>query len=715
MDIDFSNKFVHDITKYKRDIDVVKHYIDLASSYLSIEKKKPIEECREFIIKNLKPEGLFPFKDKKITYLHRGENGDRVKKEGGLYRYILDTIKNNEMLAPTFTTYTNPKIKQSLISLYTDGNIAKRGVAKKKEFKYKAAKNYVQSDIKKVAQKGFKLANNGLSGAYNSASTPLYNKSAHSTLTSICRSTSGYGNANNEKFLSGNRHYYSKDVILNNIVTIVSNTDYYQLEMLMSKYNIHYPTHIEVMNCITYSTHFYISDRAIINSINDFVVKLTPLQCAAFCYTGDLFHLMKHNDQLVRDIFNKLSSKVNGIHKDPQSTLKTAPESYINLAHQICRKETAGIGKDNSKIADTPAVHTLALTVENIALVINEYSDIIKILWTPEILPASVAHLPKSIRRSALTSDTDSTIFTVQDWVEWHRGSLYYNDESYATFGVAVFLAASTITHILAKMSANIGVIEKNISRLRMKSEFMFDVFVPTQLGKHYYASISCREGFIYDELEEEIKGVQLKSANVPKIITDAAKQMMKDIMHDALYKQEISLFDYFKRVADIEREIEASIRRGELIYLRGGGVKEADAYSAKEPEDSPFQNYLLWKEVFAPKYGDVTPPPYNTKKLAVTTINRNKMNLWVETIKDQAFKNRLIKYLEKNEKTHIGIFNFPSQALNSRGVPVEILDIIDYEKIQLDICKIFYIILETLGHYSVGKKINRLLSKNGF
>ena len=52
MDIDFSNKFVHDITKYKRDIDVVKHYIDLASSYLSIEKKKPIEECREFIIKN---------------------------------------------------------------------------------------------------------------------------------------------------------------------------------------------------------------------------------------------------------------------------------------------------------------------------------------------------------------------------------------------------------------------------------------------------------------------------------------------------------------------------------------------------------------------------------------------------------------------------------------------------------------------------------------
>ena len=49
-----------------------------------------------------------------------------------------------------------------------------------------------------------------------------------------------------------------------------------------------------------------------------------------------------------------------------------------------------------------------------------------------------------------------------------------------------------------------------------MKNEYKFDVFVPTQVAKHYYASIGCQEGNLYKAQEPEIKGVHLKSSNAP-------------------------------------------------------------------------------------------------------------------------------------------------------------------------------------------------------
>jgi hypothetical protein len=61
-----------------------------------------------------------------------------------------------------------------------------------------------------------------MSGAMSSPSTPLHNKTGHSTLTSGCRNTTSFSNANNEKILTGNRHYYNVNIILNNLVFITS-------------------------------------------------------------------------------------------------------------------------------------------------------------------------------------------------------------------------------------------------------------------------------------------------------------------------------------------------------------------------------------------------------------------------------------------------------------------------------------------------------------
>lgn len=710
----YSDHFALPATQYQRDVDVLKHYVQDVTKYLQVQTGKSEQECRNFVTSNLKAGGQFAFKDPKVVYLDRVENGDREKKETTLSRYIRESLQTRELIAPTFTTYLHPDVEKSLLSVYIEENIAKRGKAKKMMFAAKAAGDRVLSDVKKIEQTGRKLANNAISGAHVSASTPLYNKTAHSTLTSTCRSTSGYGNANNEKFLSGNRHYFNHHIVTNNIVAIVNATDFTALESIVRKYDLHYPTVDEVMQCITYSSSMYWWEQKYVDGIRVLIEKLNPLERAAFVYTGDAYHLMKLNPEMMRTFLTRLSDKIEGVHPDPMKTCKKAPDSYISLAHQICFRETAGIGVDHSKIEGTPKIHTLALTLDNIAHTVLDYSDLIKVLWMPKTLPASVAHFPESIRRSAVTSDTDSTIFTVQDWIFWYTGKLSFDDRSKGVYAAVVFLAASTITHVLATMSANMGIIPDHMFKIAMKSEFTFDVFVNTSIGKHYFAAISCQEGNVFEKFEYEIKGVGLKSANSPRKIIKTANEMMKGIIHDVVEKGSISLYKYLAIVADSEREIEASIRAGNLEYLRSGSVKDAASYT-QSAENSPYQNHFFWNEVFGPKYGTMPEPPYETAKISVSTDSSTKLKAWIDSIEDKQLAQRLQAYIVRTGKNGITTFNLPKEILNSKGIPAEITMVIDFRKIKTDICSIFYIILESLGYYAQGDKVNKLVSENGF
>jgi hypothetical protein len=713
----YSNLFVHD-GAYPREVKIHEYYVDDSVAYLTKMTGASEQQARAWLTSQLRKGGKFEFKPPQVEYLERQENGDRASMRIDLFSFINRSLSQNEIIAPTFTTYINPDIQKSLLSIYIEENIARRGAAKKEMFVARGAGDLIQAAVKEVEQKGKKLANNAISGGHVSASTPLFNKTAHSTLTSTCRVTSGYGNANNEKFLSGNRHYHNYHVVLNNIMAIVNNFDHEKVKQVIDKYDIHLPTVEEVSECIAYSAKFYWWDRKHAQKVLDLVEKLTPIERAVFVYSGDAFHLRKHNHKLVYDFLTRLSSKITGEHPDPMSVIKKAPDLYVNLAHQICRREMAGQAKKYKELSESEegrvTLQTLALTIQNIAETIYEHRDLIEAFWMPEILPASVAYFPESIRRVAITSDTDSTIFTVQDWINWYHGSYEYNDRTHAVYVSVVMLASATITHILAKMSANLGIIPDHQRKIKMKSEFTFDVFVPTQLGKHYFACISCQEGDVHAELEYEIKGAQLRSANAPPWITEQAKDMMKEIIHTVMDNKKISLKHYMTKVADIERMIEKAIREGSLGFFRSGSIKDSGSY-AGEVDESPYQHHFLWNEVFGPKYGEMPNPPYDTYKLSVAIDKPAKLKAWLEKMEDRELAQRMVNYLARLEKKEIGTFHFPKEVLQSRGIPKEVLEVIDIENMQMDICRVFYILLETLGYYSMGDKMKRLLSRSGY
>lgn len=700
----FENPFVLKPNEYKRDIDVLRHYVEDQTLMLQLRTGKDRQWCEDLVRRVAKERMVDP----EVYYLERGDNGDREKKKGRLTAYIGNTVRAKELLAPTFTTYHNPKKKQSLLVNFIDGNVAARSKAKKAMFTAQQAGDKPTYTIKKIEQTNRKLSNNSVSGAHVDSSNPLSNKTGHSTLTSNCRTTSGYGNANNEKFLSGNRHYFHPDIVRNNIISICKQSDYVGIERVMAAFNIVYPSVEQVMEMIEYSARLYWTTHSEYADIRDLVSCLTPLQRAAFVYTGDLYWLMKFNDSLARDFVGRLSTKMTIPHDDPDSVFKTAPDDQVHLASQICEAEMRG--KDIKKISGSFEHALVAATVVNIQSVITEYSDLIRTFWVTANVPASVAHFPDSIRRAALTSDTDSTIFTVQDWVIWYGGKIGWSERDNAISATMIFLAAQTITHVLARMSANFGIEEKRIHQVAMKNEFAFPVFVPTQVAKHYYALISVQEGNVFAEYGEETKGVHLKNSNAPRVVMAEAKKMMRYIMDTVMKEGSISINYILKWIADIERQVIDSISKGSYEYFRIGQIQMPDAYK-KSAEESPYQYYTLWEEVFAPKYGNSAPPPFMSVKVPTELATATKTKEWLAGMEDRELAARMENWLTRNNKKALGTILLPDQCISSKGIPKEILDVVGVRKIVLDSTKVFYLILETLGIYLLNKKTTRLVS----
>jgi hypothetical protein len=726
-----TNPFVLPKQNYARDIAVIRHYVNDAALYMSKMTNKSVEECEAFVRTQLRAGGQFEFKDPTVHYLERKPNGDRVKAKTTLSNYINDAVKNGELIAPTLTTYLPASKVPSLLVDFIDTNVKKRGVAKKAQFKAKMAGDKATETLKKGEQTTYKLGNNSISGAHVSASTPLFNRTAHSTLTSNCRSTSGYGNANNEKFLCGNRHYWKPDIVRANIISIINHSDYNKIDAAMKKFGIRPPTVSETMDCIKYSAKLYWHGDDEYQRIELLVSKLTDLERAAFVYTGDLYHLRKFNEGLVRDFIDRLSKRVTDkTYDDPELVIHSVWEDCHHLATQICCNEMRGktFGRnavtglyevaegDKNKPALEPedARNRLMIvtgTIENIHTVLNEYWDLIRAFWVTPNIPASVAVFPDSIRRAAVTSDTDSTIFTVQEWVKWSEGRICFDDKAMGVGATMIFLAAQTITHVLARMSANFGIEQKRLHQIAMKNEFYFPVFVPTQVAKHYYAKMSVQEGNVFGEMDMEIKGVHLKSSNAPKEINDEAKKMMDFIMTEVMAERPISINRIMTWIADIERNIIDSIKKGGYSFFRKGQIKTPSSYIDGE-EATPYVQYLLWRDCFAPKYGEIPEPPYMSVKISADLSSPAKTKAWLNKIQDKDMVQRIELWMARNNKKHMGTaFMLPEQSIQLVGIPEEILAAMDLRKIVLDTTKVFYLILETLNVYMLNDKLSRMCS----
>ena len=174
-----------------------------------------------------------------IEYYYTNDNGDKELRVDKVTDYIKDVKANNEIMAPSFTTYIHPDQKKSMHANFLDTNINLRKKDKANAFKYKQLGDMDKYVYYNTLQKTRKIFNNSLSGAYASQSTILYNPTAHYTLTSMTRSVTSIGNSITESIVAGNKHFRNADTVFNYVLAVLTNIDMRNVKDVVDKYNLY--------------------------------------------------------------------------------------------------------------------------------------------------------------------------------------------------------------------------------------------------------------------------------------------------------------------------------------------------------------------------------------------------------------------------------------------------------------------------------------------
>lgn len=705
------NPFYLDISEYSRDLEIIDPMQRDAALYLAAMTGDDLDKCLAFVQAETSTGGQFELTDPKTMVLDKNRHGDREKKVVKFSQFLGRIKKNKLLLSPSMTVYMPEEVRQSTHAKYIEEGVANRKRVKKEQLRLEGEGTVEATElaaVRKGEQENFKINNNSYSGATVSQATILYYKSTHSSLTSTCRTATSYANANNEKFIMGNRHYYALEVTKANMLSIANITDLKLLEQCMEKFNMHYPTADEIVDMVVYSTtHYFPADM---DQIRRLAEGLGPLKRAAIMYVGDLYHTYKHNPQLVRSFLTELGSLGTPEQVVSKETYGTYDSDMQLLSSFLCFESIKG--RNNDKLAEeSPEVFDLIYaTGNNISQVLNKYVLFIKALFLTKNVPSSIHAFPTAYRRAAVISDTDSTMFTMQYWVEEFFGRICFTPEAKRLVFALVFLVSEVVMHILALQSTAMGVTEKKLRLLAMKNEYYFAVLSLTTRSKHYYASQDALEGVMFNKARMEVKGVGLRDSKVPPKVNKAAKKMMDHIITQIKAEQPLDLPAMLRQIGDIERDIINSIFGGKAEYLTTGKVKPANAY--KTEDNATFAKYKFWKEVFEPSFGFLEEPPYSFVKVSVTIKNRTTFEAWVDTIEDKGLAMRLKKWkLDNPKKKGITNFHVPMSVVENHGIPDVISRVADVRTVIANTMGSFYLLMESLGIMLLDKKNTRLIS----
>lgn len=678
---------------YESDRNLLKHAISQMSLVVSRVRNEPEEEVHKNLVAYFKG-NKEAFKSLRAKVIVKDKNEDRELKIIPLSAVFKHVESNNYHFSPSMVAYTNSEKEECVNSIGTRLFIDNRSYYKGLMQKARDAGDNENRDKYKEIQNAFKIFNNAQSGAMSSEGTPINNKTGHTSLTSTCRCLTSTANLINEQFIAGNRFYNTPENTLQSIVARLKVTDLKALQDVMDKYKLHYATVDDVMNQIEYcSRRYWESDRHT-KIIRDFIENTTPLERSSILYTLDLVSLFKYNKEMVSTFFDRWTEiRLPEEGKTEEDYLKPDNgDKYVLCVSKLPRKP--------SKV-EINALNTLHMEVE------TEYKDFINIFFHSIIPPSGLFDVTSSIRDCVLTSDTDSSIYTVDEMIDAYT---HDRPRGIKLNGVLTYFIRMISVDQHQQLSANLNVSKRNLRMLGMKNEYYFGAYVTTLMSKHYYASQVMVEGVLNEEPEMEIKGVHLKSSKIASNIKDFAQKLMMDTLTAIEHKQKLNAPETLKEIGDLERTIISDIQKGDWKWLSKQGVKSAAAYT--KPMGSAYFYHELWENVFGEKYGPAPELPYIGVKMSVDLGNKTKMKEYIASIKDTELAARLEKFLESTGRTDLGNLVVPMERVQYLSdIPEEIKQCIDYRTVIKQNLKCVYEVLNSTGLYFMNDSITRLVS----
>lgn len=700
---------------YFKDRNLQAHYCKQMALLLSRLYNKTEEEVKPLVDKIFR-RNTNGFKDVKFKIIKKNKYGDREFKIVNSGDFFEEAEANNYHVSPSLVCYTHSDTEQSVNSIGTVKFLNDRKLYKNKRQGAKAVGNKDEERAYDQIQNALKIFNNAQSGAMSSNGTPINNKSGHTTLTSTCRVLTSLANIMNERLLSGNRLFINYEKTIENFLSLIVHTDLNRLEQFMLSNDMVHPTVDDVMGMVKRCTYYYWSDTGRMKMIQQFVELLRPVERSAIFMVSDLSGLLKTNKTIITQFlkdFIRIPEFVPG-----KEGVKPSNGDYYTLCISKLRRNTSikveKTASDEVKAAARLREKELEETLKKEVFQLNEYhlsveekwSDFIELFLKTNVPPSGVYNIKEMVRENVLTSDTDSSIYTVDEILD----VLGDDEETQLNLNAALtYMIRMISVHQHAMFSKNMNVADNNLYRLNMKNEYMFGSYVTTLMSKHYYATQVMVEGVLNKEIEMEIKGVHLRSSKIAKAIKDFAHKLMRDILDSVYYKRKLDAATILKQVGDLERSIieDITINRSP-VWLTVNTIKDDAAY--ENPDSSIYQYHKLWEAVFADKYGSPPDIPYRAYKLNTTMGSKTKLVTYLTSLENSGLKDRFLTYCD-NRKDLNAVY-LPIEVIEKTGlIPAEIIPASDIRGIIQQNLKSIYAVLETTGLYFLNKKITRLVS----
>ncbi|QQO90517.1 hypothetical protein pEaSNUABM42_00033 [Erwinia phage pEa_SNUABM_42] len=714
--------------EYNRDIDVIDAYFEQLTLY--IWHQTDHKYSKEFIRAQL--DEMFA-EDGELAHTYPTcklwvrdqQTGDRKEKFTTVDKLLRVVIDKQIISAPSLTFYLPEHVKRSKLAEFTAENVRKRAVIKNEMYEAAAAGNDILKTNKKNEQNAVKTLNNGMSGAFSSPYTVIFNQSSHSVLTSTCRTATSFGNAGNERLLGGNRHYDTPARVIEHFLSIGTLTDFAEFKRCVEKYNLHIPTVQETMDVINYSANLYWRSAVGSEKVEHYVSRVSDLERAAFVYMGDFFHLAKYNDEFMRGFIGALISEEEiGDFSQWTDADWSAAEKTIDGDMKIViaqfRTDVVPLGKSFGDVklkdeetekalpwSEQAKYKELIRTAMYLQRTIGEYACLIRNILTTKNLPINIARMPDMIRRVGVVSDTDSTMMTAQWWAQWYTGQ-HYGREATRVSDAMIYIATQHLRHLMASMSANIGVAKERLFLYAMKNEYKFDSFALTTKAKHYFSIITGQEGQLKKDPELEVKGVSLRTSNIPPVIMKEFKKTIRELCMIVARGDRIEIVPLLEKVAAIEHNVVDSLRAGNAGYLKTTNIKSRDAYQGDEKS---YHYHRMYNAIFGPKYGYLEEPPYDAVKLPVNLGSKTAMKDWIESIEDPVIRNGAKQWFEDTNGRTYATLILPEYLVENHGIPPELIAAADLRRTAFATVEPYYHVLECLGVFMIDKKRTRLLS----
>lgn len=635
-----NNPFVRKPSEYVRDLDLLENYVQAMATYISLSTGRSYDEVLRWTRQYARPV------DPSLKVLARRTGGDRTKELQPLSKYLKEVEHTGRLLGPNWVMYENPAKSKSFLSDFVEKALLRRSQVKKKG---QAAE--MQGDIETAKyydaqQARLKGLNNSISGAYATPHNPIYNPSAHTTMTSVCRCAVSYSNALVERLLTGNRHYTSPEVALADMVASIRLADIPLVERVMAEYHLVPPSADVLLNHILESCSLYWRSARGEKQIQRFIYSLGDTHRAIVAFTCDMKAMKDCNDAVLRSFFFILVEPPSAPIDDPDQWVNQASGDLQAMVSLVLSDVLQGRTLGDIKKDDPAAYGLFGAMIKQVVLGLLSYEPLIAAFFRTNHLPANIYEISTSLRKTVIVSDTDSTIFTTEDWVEWYTGNTVFGQRAMSVAGAIAYVDSQILMHQLALLSRHLGVKDDKLHKLAMKNEFYQPVMGVTNMSKHYFSYIQACEGNVYSKRKFDTKGVNLKNSRLPKEITNCLNEYIKWIMDCVIRGHRPSLYELLEVPTMIAKDIVSSLESGKPTYLSLMSIKPSDAYTASDKAPARIQN-SFWEAVFAPVYGVSPPPPYTTIKVPVLLSKRTQMERWAATM-DPDMRARLVGWLTK-------------------------------------------------------------------